>query len=392
MSIEFAVVAVVAVVLCIFLHQLQTELQTPANSLLMCRLLDNGMEKKMYTMNIKQTIDPCTMLTGHGFTLDKAKSTQNGRIMRRDDSKLLVMRGDNGNWVVTDMRAGKSGSVLDLMMWLTGCSLVEAKNRLQAVNCAPTPDISFSIPQKQSPNTAPLSLDTLAQATRATANLAERGIGDWVQHPLFLGKVLADQRGNACFPHYDDNGPCGWEIKNAGFTGFASGGHKGLWFSNRPAVLRRLVLTESAIDAMSYQAIHGGDDVRYLSFGGGIGRNQIGLITRAIERSPPDCVIVLAVDNDAAGKGYIQQIEALANGCRRVQVHQPTTGKDWNEALCKPQPEQAANESEPAYRCWLVWYRDRDPDSVTCCPPATNAEILAHHPGAVAAEPLATEP
>ena len=70
----------------------------------------------------------------------------------------------------------------------------------------------------------------------------------------------------------------------------------------------------------------------------------------------------------------------------------PTTGKDWNEALCKPQPEQAANESEPAYRCWLVWYRDRDPDSVTCCPPATNAEILAHHPGAVAAEPLATEP
>ena len=346
----------------------------------------------MYTMNIKQAIDPCTVLADYDFTLDKAKSTANGRVMRRQDDKLLVMRGDNGNWIVTDMRAGKSGSVLDLMMWLTGCSFVEAANRLQAVNCDQTQTLPLPIPKKQNPMTPPLSLDTLAPATRQTANLAERGIGDWVQHPLFLGKVLMDKRGNACFPHYDDNGPCGWEIKNAGFTGFASGGHKGLWFSNRPAVLRRLVLTESAIDAMSYQAIHGGDDVRYLSFGGGIGRNQIGLITRAIERSPPDCVIVLAVDNDAAGKGYIQQIEALANGCRRVQVHQPTTGKDWNEALCKPQPEQAANESEPAYRCWLVWYRDRDPDSVTCCPPATNAEILAHHPGAVAAEPLATEP
>lgn len=175
-----------------------------------------------------------------------------------------------------------------------------------------------------------------------------------------------DKRGNACFPHYDDNGPCGWEIKNAGFTGFASGGHKGLWFSNRPAVLRRLVLTESAIDAMSYQAIHGGDDVRYLSFGGGIGRNQIGLITRAIERSPPDCVIVLAVDNDAAGKGYIQQIEALANGCRQIQAHQPTGAKDWNQALTTTPP--MPTEEAAAIRAWL--------DSIGENNPAIIAEVM----------------
>ena len=318
--------------------------------------------KEMYTMNIKQTIDPCTVLTDYGFTLDKLKSTAKGRIMRKQDDKLLVMRGDNGNWIVTDMRAGKSGSVLDLVMWLTGCSLAEATNRLQAVNCDKTQTLSLSIPQKQNPITPPLLLDTLEPATRETANLAERGIGDWVQHPLFLGKVLMDKRGNACFPHYDDNGITGWEIKNKGFTGFANGGHKGLWFSNRPAVLGRLVFTESAIDAMSYQAIHGWDDARYLSLGGGIGRNQIGLITRAIERSPPECLIVLAVDNDAAGNGYIQQIEALANGCRRVKAHQPTTGKDWNEALCKQPPKPAANDAlanplsakeEAAILAWL---------------------------------------
>lgn len=348
----------------------------------------NVLDSNHELTTLKQAIDPCTVLADYDFTLDKAKSTAKGRVMRRQDEKLLVMRGDNGNWVVTDMRAGKSGSVLDLMMWLTGCSLVEAKSRLQAVNCAPTPDLSLSIPQKQSPNTAPLSLDTLTPATRDTANLADRGIGDWVHHPVFVGKVFEDWRGNACFPHYDDNGPCGWEVKNSGFTGFANGGHKGLWFSNRPAVLQRLVLTESAIDAMSYHAIHGGDDMRYLSFGGGIGRNQIGLITRAIERTPNDCLIVLAVDNDAAGSGYIEQITALVNGCRRVQAHQPTTGKDWNEALCQPQSEQPTNESQPVYRCWLVRYRDRNPDSVTCCPPTTHAEILANHPSAVSAEPF----
>ena len=31
------------------------------------------------------------------------------------------------------------------------------------------------------------------------------------------------------FPHFDREGPCGYEIKNQGFAGFAVGGTKGLW-------------------------------------------------------------------------------------------------------------------------------------------------------------------
>lgn len=49
---------------------------------------------------------------------------------------------------------------------------------------------------------------------------------------------------------------------------------------------------------------------------------------------------------------------------------------------------QPANDALTIFRCWRIRHPDRDPVEVTCCPPATQAEILAHHPGAVAAEPF----
>ena len=50
--------------------------------------------------------------------------------------------------------------------------------------------------------------------------------------PRFAGRVRIDRRGNTVFPHVDAVGLCGYEIKNRGFTGFASGGEKDLWFSH----------------------------------------------------------------------------------------------------------------------------------------------------------------
>jgi len=44
----------------------------------------------------------------------------------------------------------------------------------------------------------------------------------------FAGKILIDARANAIFPHSDADGPCGYEMKNRGFTGFSKGGEKGL--------------------------------------------------------------------------------------------------------------------------------------------------------------------
>jgi hypothetical protein len=69
--------------------------------------------------------------------------------------------------------------------------------------------------------------------------------------PRFAGRMRIDARGNTVFPHFDAAGLCGYEIKNPGFTGFAAGGKKGLWFSHTQPDDWRLVLTESAIDALT---------------------------------------------------------------------------------------------------------------------------------------------
>ena len=73
--------------------------------------------------------------------------------------------------------------------------------------------------------------------------------------PRFAGRMRIDSLGNTVFPHFDAAGLCGYEIKNCGFTGFAAGGQKGLWFSHTQPADRRLILTESAVDALSYAAL-----------------------------------------------------------------------------------------------------------------------------------------
>ncbi len=75
----------------------------------------------------------------------------------------------------------------------------------------------------------------------------------------FAGRVRIDARGNAMFPHFDEEGLCGYEIKNKGFTGFRSGGTKGLWLSQERPDDNRLVFCESAIDALSYAVLYPDD-------------------------------------------------------------------------------------------------------------------------------------
>ena len=116
--------------------------------------------------------------------------------------------------------------------------------------------------------------------------------------PRFAGRVRIDRRGNAVFPHFDVAGLCGYEIKNQGFTGFAAGGKKGLWFSHSRPNDRRLVLAESAIDALSHAVLFpdAEDQTRYASLGGKPNAKQPDLVQLTIARLPEGAEIVAAFD------------------------------------------------------------------------------------------------
>jgi hypothetical protein len=153
----------------------------------------------------------------------------------------------------------------------------------------------------------------------------------------FIGRVRMDDRGNAIFPHFDQDGLCGYEIKNAGFTGFASDGSKGLWLSNERPEDNRFVTCEAAIDALSHAVLFPDDRARYASIGGKPNPQQPELIRSAIARMPAGGEIVAAMDADAEGRKLAEivrrAVELSGRGDLRFAIHEPSIGKDWNDVL-----------------------------------------------------------
>ena len=173
----------------------------------------------------------------------------------------------------------------------------------------------------------------------------ERGVPAAVLlSPRFLGRLRMDSRGNTVFPHFDAAGLCGYEIKNRGYTGFAAGGEKGLWFSHTRPDDRRLILAESAIDALSYAALFPDteDQTRYASLGGKPSWRQMKLVSGTMARLPERAEIVAAFDTDPAGRQLAAAMsDAVANMANKTgrsdlifKVHLPAQeGADWNNVL-----------------------------------------------------------
>jgi hypothetical protein len=162
--------------------------------------------------------------------------------------------------------------------------------------------------------------------------------------PRFAWRMRIDSLGNTVFPHFDAAGLCGYEIKNCGFTGFAAGGQKGLWLSHTQPDDRRLVLAESAIDALSYAALFpdGEDRTRYVSLGGKPSSRQMKLVQTTIAQMPSGAEIVAAFDADDAGRQLVETIrEAVASVANTTgrsdlifKAQLPAKeGEDWNQVL-----------------------------------------------------------
>jgi hypothetical protein len=125
--------------------------------------------------------------------------------------------------------------------------------------------------------------------------------------PRFAGRIKVDFRANAVFPHADQDGPCGYEIKNQGFTGFARGGDKGLWLSAARAGDTALVIAESGIDALSHAALHPDEAARYATTWVAMNLSQPALLRAAIERMGQGARLVMATDNDPGGRALARE-------------------------------------------------------------------------------------
>jgi hypothetical protein len=147
----------------------------------------------------------------------------------------------------------------------------------------------------------------------------------------FAGSFREDRRGNVLFPHRDEAGFAGFESKNHGWTSFSPGGVKALWRSRSLPGDSRLVLVESAIDALSFHQLHQEPQTSYASTAGSMSEHQRSLIRDALRAMPAGSQVVLAFDRDPAGERLADEVRAL--GGADISRLCPPIGKDWNDCV-----------------------------------------------------------
>lgn len=301
----------------------------------------------------KTAVNLSEFAAARGYALDARASSRNSAVMRHPNGdKVIIAKNEATNeWIYFSVRDGRdNGTVIDFLQNRGGGSLGHVRKTLRAWLGSPRPAglqlhaFARDLVPVTKDRAAVLAEWEKAKACAALPYLTGRGLGpDVLALPRFAGRVRVDRRNNALFPHYDKDGLCGYEVKNKGFTGFAPGGVKGLWYSATKQTDHWLVFVESAINAYSFHLIHGGDGARYMSTGGefspqqrgNLDLKQPGLLRLAMERMPEGSVIILGFDNDAAGDAFAAEVKALVPSGRKVRrmLPDPATGKDWNDML-----------------------------------------------------------
>lgn len=292
----------------------------------------------------KTRIDLRVYAADQGYALDKRESWRGSSVMRHSNGdKIVVKRDHDGHYVYFSVRDERdNGSIIDFVQNRRRSSLGQVRQALR--------------PWTRAGSSAPLSLFPALENTSKNRLEVEKQfqrMQDAPRHPYlkndrglapallgsarFAGRVRIDAMGNAVFPHFDQEGLCGYEIKNRNFTGFAKGGEKGLWFSRAQSGDNRLVLAESAIDALSHAQLFPAPLARYASIGGQMNPRQPELIKAAILKMLSTSEIIAAMDADDDGRKLSEVVRLALVETGRDDLSftssLPDGVKDWNDAL-----------------------------------------------------------
>ena len=286
----------------------------------------------------KQQINLAQYASKLGYDLLKSESSRNSYVMKNaQGDKIVIATAPDGHGIYFSVGdTTDNGSIIDFHQKRTGDNLGQTRKALRQELGISTPERIKAIKSKPRPADHNIegvikSFMTMTSATNHPYLTRQRNIpAKILRDPRFENAVKQDRKGNAVFPHYDLNGLSGYELKNTGFTGFSRGGKKSLWHSSNLNSASEIVITESAIDALSHAALNPKRDAAYISISGSMSQDQKALLGGVLAKAENDGQkITVALDNDRAGRAMTQEIHALA---KTVKQEIPRA-KDWNEDL-----------------------------------------------------------
>jgi hypothetical protein len=296
-----------------------------------------------------KTIDLRSYAASQGYLLDKNESARGSAVMRHANGDKIIVKRDatDGHFIYFSVRDDRdNGSIIDFVMKRLRINLGTARKELRPwIGASPVAVPAFAPlrPTERDKLGVEMLYAKMADAPSHPYLEAVRALpASLLASPRFLGRIRIDARGNAVFPHWDIDGLCGFEIKNAGFTGFSAGGTKGLWTSHHFPDDNRLVVCESAIDALSHAVLYTDPHARYASIGGKPNPIQKELIRAAAARMPAKSKIVAAMDADEDGGKLAELVKDALQLTGREDLafvfQEPVGAKDWNDVLrLKPQ-------------------------------------------------------
>lgn len=313
--------------------------------------------------NFKSQINLVEYAESIGYEVDAKESSKGSTVMRNGSDKVIIATDSDGHSIYFSVRdVSDNGSIIDFVQKREGKNLGQVRQALRPwVKGSPASYIPRASAQQR---VKPVATNADRQRVFAVWSKMPPGDGEHLyltvtrklatstqKDPRFIGMFRTDVRGNAVFPHYDEAGLTGYELKNTSFTGFASGGEKALWHSANIDHARTLVIIESAIDAMSYAEMKRDTGSAFVSMGGQPSSKQWALLT---ERMKSMTQVVIATDNDPAGEALAVQIKAFAPP-GAVVLRDAPRGKDWNDDLVQSKsappsaPPVSGIENHPYY-------------------------------------------
>jgi hypothetical protein len=294
----------------------------------------------------KTQIDLRLYAAAQGYQLDPRDSWRGSAVMRLGGpggDKIIIKRNSNGHYVFFSVRDdADNGTIVDFIQKRQRLSLGGVRKELRPwIGRPPSPALPlFPAMEKIGKDRRRVELEFAAMDPDVESPYltVTRGLPKGLTLvPRFRGCARLDVKGNVAFPHFDEHGLSGFELKNRDFTGFAAGGEKGLWLSNEGPRDLRLVFCESAIECLSHATLFPDPTTRYASIGGKPNPRQPVLITAAVTRMPASSEVVAAMNADTDGRALAEVVrfafEQAALPLTSFTVQEPIAHNDWNDQL-----------------------------------------------------------
>ncbi|MEO1527968.1 MAG: toprim domain-containing protein [Planctomycetota bacterium] len=294
-----------------------------------------------------------------GFTLDQKASSRSSIVVRHaNGSKLIIGKSVGGGYHYFNAKGDDSGTIIDLVQALDGGTIGDVRKTLRRYQPSATIDARASrVPVETSSHTADLDAvrsrwNQASPLTTRNAYLSDcRAIPETIYlSSRFEGRFRTDRRGNVLAAHRNEEGLCGFEIKNGTkekttFTGFSPGGTKGLCLSRASDLDERLIVTETFIDMLSVAAFKGLERTRFASISGRPSRTQLQLLATEARRFTTSVSVELCFDNDDGGRELADLVATYLG--RRECIHvvefipPPIENADWNDHLRSFEDDQS---------------------------------------------------